>query len=136
MDKKLDDVMPMVRHFLSKIKDEQEIVATCKSPGPRFITNNEEIVGLYFNDGTIKWYDSLAAKEMRIELKIDKIPEHVFEGIDKEKFLEFIKEVFKIIDNIDLINFSAAISYLKLGFSSNKFDVNSVAIMIENQCKK
>ncbi len=68
--------------------------------------------------------------------KIKNIPEHVFSGIDTKKFLEFVEDVFLKIENTEDIHFSAAISFLKLKFMTGDIDVDSVAMMIKNQCKK
>lgn len=71
-----------------------------------------------------------------IQVLLSKIPKHVFSGIDKEGFLEFIENVFINIENIDEINTQAAVSFLKLKFMSGIIDIDSAVIMIKNQCRK
>lgn len=67
---------------------------------------------------------------------LNKIPEHVFSGIDKEVFLKYIESVFLKIENVDEIHIPAAVSFLKLKFMSGITDIDSAVIMIKNQCKK
>lgn len=67
---------------------------------------------------------------------IDKIPAHVFKGVDKTKFTEFIENVFIKIETLELFNTSAAVSFLKLKFKTGNIDINSAVVMIKNQCKK
>ena len=67
---------------------------------------------------------------------LNKIPEHVFSGVDKERFLEYVENVFLKIENIEDIHTPAAISFLKLKFMSGITDIDSAVIMIKNQCRK
>lgn len=71
-----------------------------------------------------------------IDKLIKNIPEHVFSGVDKREFLEFIESVFLKIENVDEIHISAAVSFLKLKFMSGITDIDSAVIMIKNQCRK
>lgn len=72
-----------------------------------------------------------------IDKLIKNIPEHVFSGVDKREFLEFIESVFLKIENIDEIYIPAAVSFLKLKFmSGGAIDIDSAVIMIKNQCRK
>lgn len=64
------------------------------------------------------------------------IPEHVFSGVDKERFLNYIKSVFLKIENVHEIHIPAAILFLKLKFKSGITDIDSAVIMIKNQCRK
>lgn len=67
---------------------------------------------------------------------LQKLPEHVFSGIDKDRFLDFVGDVFLKIENLNEIHIPAAISFLKLKFMYELIDVDLVAIMIKKQCKK
>ena len=71
-----------------------------------------------------------------IDNLIKKIPEHVFSGINKEIFLEYVEIVFLKIEDLDELNIPAAVSFLKLKFMSGIMDVDSAVIMIKNQCRK
>ena len=70
------------------------------------------------------------------ESVINKIPENLFKGIEKNKFLEYLNSIFVKIENIEEIHIPAAISFLKLKFISGIIDIDSAVIMIKNQCRK
>jgi len=67
---------------------------------------------------------------------LNKIPEHVFSGINKEGFLKYVEDVFIKIENLDEIHIPAAISFLKIKFLNGNIDFESGALMIKSQCKK
>lgn len=48
---------------------------------------------------------------------LNKIPEHIFEGISKRDFLDYIENVFIKIENLDRIHIPAAVSFLKFKFT-------------------
>jgi len=75
-------------------------------------------------------------KEELVEGVLNKIPEHVFLEVPKVEFLNYVKSVFLKIENVHEIHIPAAISFLKLKFMSGITDIDSVVIMIKNQCKK
>lgn len=78
---------------------------------------------------------NLFLKSTEVLEKIN-IPEHVFSGIDKKSFLEYVENVFLKIENVDEIYIPAAVSFLKLKFMSGIIDIDSTVIMIKNQCRK
>jgi hypothetical protein len=61
-------IMPIVRKVMNELGD-SNIVATRKSPDPRMITHNGEIVGVYNEDKSIEWFDTVEAKEAKLILE-------------------------------------------------------------------
>jgi hypothetical protein len=60
---KNNNVFPLVRKVMDEIGD-NDIVATVKSPIPKMVTHDNEIVGVY-NNGVIDWFDTPKAEEAK-----------------------------------------------------------------------
>lgn len=89
-----------------------------------------------FVDKNYKYTEFFTKEEWIKENVINKIPEHVFSGIDKEGFLEYTETIFLKIENVYEIHIQAAVSFMKLKFMSGLIDIDSAVIMIKNQCRK
>jgi hypothetical protein len=81
-------------------------------------------------------YENFVTKPEWIEVEIRKLPEHVFLGVPKSEFLEYVENVLLKIEKFEEIHIPAAISFLKIKFISGDIDIESNVLMIENQCKK
>jgi len=102
----------------------------------KHLLTNEELLNNLFIKFEEYECNSFLKKIKNINDLIVKIPEHVFKGINEEKFLEYIENVFLKIENLDEIHIPAAVSFLKIKFISGIIDIDSAVIMIKNQCRK
>lgn len=89
-----------------------------------------------FADNDYEHPEFLFKNEWIKENVINKIPEHVFSGISKKKFLDYVESVFLKIEKLDEIYIQAAVSFLKIKFIYGMLDVDSSVMMIKNQCIK
>lgn len=57
-------ILPIVKKVLDQIGD-KPIVSTRKSPVPKMVTHDNEIVGVYKDSGEVEWFDTPKAEEAK-----------------------------------------------------------------------
>lgn len=73
-------------------------------------------------------------KNNQINSIIEKIPNFIYEDIDRDNFCVFLKEVMNNLD-LKIINKKAMIVYLKQRFKLGDLDVIKNAFFINNNCQ-